>query len=384
MKKFYSMILMAVVALTGVTANAADWYVSGAGAILNGKTWDHSAAENKMVQQTDGTYKLEVKNCTLEVGASYEWLVTDGSNWIKTEGNDKGSNFVLTVTETAKYTVTYTFDGIETASASVTKTGSAGEVTHTYSVAGNNADIFGASWDPSNTATDMTKGSDGVYSWTSASFSVSDADLDIAFKVVEDHAWGQAWPSSDYHIVAPVGGPYTLTITFNHSSKEVKATIGGEVTHSYSVAGCFNEDEGESDPVFVTKWDAGQTATNMTKGSDGTYSWTSAAFTAEAEGEIRFKVVEDHNWAAAYPADNYVVTVPAGSHTLTVNFNANTKEITASLANSGVNDINADKAVAGVKYYNLLGVESREPFAGMNVVVTTYTDGSKSAKKVVK
>ena len=50
---------------------------------------------------------------------------------------------------------------------------------------------------------------------------------------------------------------------------------------------------------------------------------------------------------------------------------------------TAVNDINS-KAVAGVKYYNLAGVESNKPFDGVNIMVTTYTDGTKSAIKVIK
>ena len=50
---------------------------------------------------------------------------------------------------------------------------------------------------------------------------------------------------------------------------------------------------------------------------------------------------------------------------------------------TGVDDINA-KTVAGVKYVNTLGVESATPFSGVNIVVTTYTDGTVSAVKVVK
>ena len=50
----------------------------------------------------------------------------------------------------------------------------------------------------------------------------------------------------------------------------------------------------------------------------------------------------------------------------------------------GVKDVNANKAVAGVKYYNIAGVESDRPFDGVNVVVTTYTDGTKAASKVIK
>ncbi len=50
---------------------------------------------------------------------------------------------------------------------------------------------------------------------------------------------------------------------------------------------------------------------------------------------------------------------------------------------TGVNDING-KAVANVKYVNMAGVESDKPFDGVNIVVTTYTDGTKAAAKVIK
>lgn len=51
---------------------------------------------------------------------------------------------------------------------------------------------------------------------------------------------------------------------------------------------------------------------------------------------------------------------------------------------TGVEDVNAEKTVAGVIYYNLLGAASDRPFEGVNVVVTTYTDGTKSSKKILK
>ena len=60
-----------------------------------------------------------------------------------------------------------------------------------------------------------------------------------------------------------------------------------------------------------------------------------------------------------------------------------TFKVTVPGTQTAVTDINA-KAVAGVKYYNLAGVESAQPFDGVNVVVTTYTDGTKSAAKVIK
>lgn len=49
----------------------------------------------------------------------------------------------------------------------------------------------------------------------------------------------------------------------------------------------------------------------------------------------------------------------------------------------GINDVNV-KSVKSVKYYNLTGVESNVPFDGVNIVETTYTDGTKAAAKVIK
>ena len=51
---------------------------------------------------------------------------------------------------------------------------------------------------------------------------------------------------------------------------------------------------------------------------------------------------------------------------------------------SGINQITAQKEVASVRYINVAGLESDTPFDGINVVVTTYTDGSTSTSKVIK
>ncbi len=59
-------------------------------------------------------------------------------------------------------------------------------------------------------------------------------------------------------------------------------------------------------------------------------------------------------------------------------------EVKIASVSTGVEELKADKAVERVLYYNTLGVASEEPFSGVNVVVTTYTDGSKATRKVVK
>ena len=51
---------------------------------------------------------------------------------------------------------------------------------------------------------------------------------------------------------------------------------------------------------------------------------------------------------------------------------------------TGVDDITAVKDVDEVVYYNTLGVAASQPWQGVNVKVTKFTDGSKSTTKVVK
>ena len=49
-----------------------------------------------------------------------------------------------------------------------------------------------------------------------------------------------------------------------------------------------------------------------------------------------------------------------------------------------VKEVNAERTVVAVRYYNLMGVESSKPFDGLNIVVTTYSDGSRSSRKVLR
>lgn len=51
---------------------------------------------------------------------------------------------------------------------------------------------------------------------------------------------------------------------------------------------------------------------------------------------------------------------------------------------TGVDDVNAEKTVDKVVYVNAMGQESAEPFSGVNIVVTHYTDGSTSSAKILK
>ena len=51
---------------------------------------------------------------------------------------------------------------------------------------------------------------------------------------------------------------------------------------------------------------------------------------------------------------------------------------------TSVNELNGAKTVAGVDYFNLAGQQIDRPGSGVTLVVTTYTDGTRSTTKVIK
>ncbi len=63
-----------------------------------------------------------------------------------------------------------------------------------------------------------------------------------------------------------------------------------------------------------------------------------------------------------------------------------TKVITPKTNNipTGINAVIAGAQVESVRYINVAGMESSKPFAGMNIVVTRYSDGTTTTTKVVK
>ena len=60
-------------------------------------------------------------------------------------------------------------------------------------------------------------------------------------------------------------------------------------------------------------------------------------------------------------------------------------EISKQLKNpQAITTISGEKQVARVCYYNLAGVESAEPQPGVNLRVTTYTDGTRKSEKIIR
>ena len=94
-------------------------------------------------------------------------------------------------------------------------------VVDTYTVAGNDAAIFGTSWDVTNTANDMVKAA-GIYKWEKAELNLTAGTI-IAFKVAKNHSWDVAYPAQNDTVTIAEEGEYTLTITFDPTTEAVAA-----------------------------------------------------------------------------------------------------------------------------------------------------------------
>lgn len=107
--------------------------------------------------------------------------------------------------------------------------------------------------------------------------------------------------------------------------------------------------------------------------------------TTDEEGKFTVNVVQnDKTYDATFSKDGYKDVNVEG-----INFAngsvALDEPVVMELDNvTGVNGVNAGKTVASVKYYNVAGQAADKAFQGVNIVVTTYTDGTTQTVKVIK
>lgn len=237
---------------------ADTWTVAGTAAALNGTvSWDPSNTANDMTSTDGVNYTLTVTDCTLEQGTIYAFKVAKNHAWGEAYPSQ---NKTFTVGETAVYTVVYSFNAdTKAVGVEATKTGEAGEITHTYTVAGEPTSFFGGTdtWDAELTANDMEESS-GVYTLTK-----NDVELDgttIKFKVCVDHAWGTSYPSDNFVITSGSfdeydgAGTYDVTITFDATSHDVNATVKKKVATNAEITSVVlkHEKDGWGDGLTLT------------------------------------------------------------------------------------------------------------------------------------
>ena len=195
-----------------------------------------------------------------------------------------------------------------------------------YSVAGTPATIFGAEWDASNTATDMTPGANGIYTWTSGEFGVNSSGLDVEYKVVVNHSWDTSYGNGVNNQTYKINeaGSYTMTFSFDETTKAVYAEAN-KLPDTYTIVG-------SSTALFGTTWDTGNTANNMTETASGVYTLTKENVELTA-GDITYKAVKNHDYSnGQWPngSANNTLNIPQdGLYNVTFTLNINTNELTA-------------------------------------------------------
>lgn len=177
----------------------------------------------------------------------------------------------------------------------------------TYTIVGDKAGIFGTAWAPTLTDNDLsliTEGEDVGKYGIALDVSTSEA---FEYKIAQDHAWDTTWPAAgnwSYGYKTAKGvlvpGANTLHVVFDPGAGSVAFYPEAE---TYTVLGTFIGDAGNN-------WNASYTATNMSKLSDGSYSYK---HTHVEPGTYEFKVVGNHSWDW-----NYGVTANGDNCTYTV------------------------------------------------------------------
>jgi len=107
-----------------------------------------------------------------------------------------------------------------------------------------------------------------------------------------------------------------------------------------------------------------------------------ATTTTNDEGNFIFESL-NHTNAYTIQVEGYEIednTVNFGDNAIDNDINVNVKLN----SNTGIDTTVQASQVTDVKYINLAGVASSEPMTGVNLKVTTYSDGSRQVSKVIK
>ncbi|MBQ7531817.1 MAG: hypothetical protein IJT12_08935 [Paludibacteraceae bacterium] len=217
------------------------YYITGAGGNdangnwCDGKNWTSatdvtmSSSSHTFYNVAAGTYGCKVTSgswgANNEFGyAEIDIEASDANIWSKENNN-------ISIITDAPSDITIHFNAC-TGKVSVTST--LGRfVRLPYSVVGD--PVLGVNWEPTNTATEMTRLDDGTYQYT-----LRDQELTAGsgkqFKIVGGHAWStyQAPASGDFTVDIPENGTYDLIFDFNPTTD--LATCSLMLHHDVSIS----------------------------------------------------------------------------------------------------------------------------------------------------
>lgn len=185
-----------------------------------GSDWDETDQENDMVKGQDGIYTWTKSDVALY--GNFEFKVVGNHDYEIYEWPIGMNNWVANVAEDGLYTILITFDpeaaDADRITCTLTKTGDVEPIEHVYTVAGTE-NLFGSNWDTNDEANNMVKNENGIYVWTKNGVEFAEA-VNIQFKVVQDHAWTYAWPSSNWNADLEAG-KYNIVITFDPTADDM-------------------------------------------------------------------------------------------------------------------------------------------------------------------
>ena len=201
---------------------------------------------------------------------------------------------------------------------------------------------FGNGWDPSS-GVEMTQNADGTYSFTgtingSIWFVFADALAESSSDWATFNSTMRIGPTAgDVEVTAGnwvsfqkaggdngaykftgSGSEYTVTLNPFSNKFKIDGYVEPIVIDTYTVAGTPVS-------VFGTEWDATNTDNDMIKLDNGMYQLDKLGCELGAGSELQFKVVGNHDWGNAWPAENRTLTLDqSGIYNLRFTFDPTT------------------------------------------------------------
>ena len=105
----------------------------------------------------------------------------------------------------------------------------------TWTVAGNNTNLFGSSYLPNISANDMTESPTGTFTWSKNNVYIAAGDLE--YKVAKNHTWSGCYPSGNGHQTETIStaGYKNVTITWIPASNSLTISVTDAVTYTLEV-----------------------------------------------------------------------------------------------------------------------------------------------------
>lgn len=318
MKKFLTLLAALIVTGSMTVVQAVTYTPAGTPASVFTDEWEPNTPANDMVL-SNGLYVFAKRSDFAQT--SIQFKVCKDHAWTTAY---PGSNYSFTIPAGAKHLIiTYNPSGNAVNAFAISS----------MTVAGDNATLFGGTWNPANTANDMALQSDGTYKFEKSGVALSAGA--VKFKACANHAWTNAWPSDNYELSIPESGNYTITITFNPATLAVTATAvleeAVEVIPTIQLHSNITNPSWETSVGFVLAGNeetATLTLTGVTKGNyefgvkiDGTWTSNGSGFTranpshtiAAGSGNCTFNADRngDYTFTWTYATNTLSVTYPA-------------------------------------------------------------------------